>query len=557
MAARRREELSFDGLEVVVGGPSADGRGPGSKRKKSASRPPLSAEERAKRKKYSRGDGPALKGVKDKKLRRKMRQNEAAIREAEEKARREEILQTGRGGGMEAEGEMERTWRVGQDEVARAVDERTRKNIFDLRLDTLGPYRACYSRNGQHLLLAGRLGHAAVLEWRKKKLVTELQLRETLRDACFLHSEQMWAAAQKKYVYIYDHSGTELHCLRSHVEPTRLDFLPYHWLLVSVGKAGYLKYQDTSTGSLVAEHRTRLGQCDVLAQNPHNSVSLLGHRGGHVTMWSPNMSTPLVKMLCHRAPVQAVTADRGGRHMVTAGLDGQVKVWDLRTYRELHSYYSVRPATTLRVSDTGMLALACGPHVQVWRDALARKASAPYMVHTLPGGRAARSVAFCPFEDVLGVAHTEGFSSIVVPGAGEANFDAFEANPFEGRKAKREGTVHRLLEKVQPEMITLDPNFVGTVDRASRRVLDEERDDREAKKAAEKLASKKDKKRAKGRNSSLKRWLRKRKNIIDHRKVAKKEELAAAARAKQRKADEERRKKDGTARSALDRFAAK
>ena len=42
-----------------------------------------------------------------------------------------------------------------------------------------------------------------------------------------------------------------------------------------------------------------------------------------------------------------------------------------------------------------------------------------------------RSVRFIPFEDVLGLTHDLGYSSIVIPGSGEPNFDAFEANPFE------------------------------------------------------------------------------------------------------------------------------
>ena len=42
---------------------------------------------------------------------------------------------------------------------------------------------------------------------------------------------------------MYDHMGTELHVLSDHVDPLCLDFLPYHYLLASVGNAGYLKYQ--------------------------------------------------------------------------------------------------------------------------------------------------------------------------------------------------------------------------------------------------------------------------------------------------------------------------
>ena len=58
--------------------------------------------------------------------------------------------------------------------------------------------------------------------------------------------------------------------------------------------------QDTSTGQIIAQHRTKMGPCDVLRHNPYNAVSLLGHAQGVVTMWTPNMTSPAVKMLAHR-----------------------------------------------------------------------------------------------------------------------------------------------------------------------------------------------------------------------------------------------------------------
>ena len=51
-----------------------------------------------------------------------------------------------------------------------------------------------------------------------------------------------------------------------------------------------------------------------------------------------------------QGPVRALAVNSGGHYLVTAGLDCQVKVWDVRTYQEVHAYFSSAPADSIDLS---------------------------------------------------------------------------------------------------------------------------------------------------------------------------------------------------------------
>jgi U3 small nucleolar RNA-associated protein 7 len=471
---------------------------------------------------YGRGRQIALRRVKDKKLRANLKRLEEKYQDAALKAKDAEILLEHQFGALEPEHELERTYKIRQDELRQQVDVETAKKCFDLKLDSLGPYVADFTRDGKGLLLGGRNGHVSTMEWRAGKLRCELQLQETIRDVKWLHNDQYFATAQKKHVYIYDHSGVELHCLKKHIEVTKMEFLPYHYLLATIGNPGHLKYTDTSIGNIVAEIPTKQGTPTAMAQNPYNAIIHLGHQNGTVTLWSPNATTPLVKLLTHHGPVRSLAIDRDGRYMVSAGQDMRMSVWDIRMYKEVNNYFLRAPGSTISISDRGLTAIGWGTQISIWKGLFDKakgdqqeKIQSPYMSWGGEGHQIER-VKWCPFEDVLGIGHDAGYSSLIVPGAGEPNFDAMELNPYESVRQRQEREVKSLLDKLQPGMISLNPEFIGNLDLASHKERLAEKDlDRPPRDQFEDIRS-----RAKGKNSSLKRFMRKqqKRNIIDERK---------------------------------------
>jgi U3 small nucleolar RNA-associated protein 7 len=353
-------------------------------------------------------------------------------------------------------------------------------------------------------------------------LKAEVNVDEAIHDVAWLQDETMFAAAQKSAVYIYDQSGTEIHCLRKMGSPTHLEYLPYHFLLFAACGDNYVRYQDISTGQQVAEWATKSGSAAACTQNPANAVTFTGHAGGTVNLWSPTVSSPLVKMFVHRGPVKSMSIDSSGNYLATSGTDGLLRTWDLRTFKMLDQYkLPGRAVSGLSFSQSGLLAAASGPNLTVWKDITRTHQKTPYMRHTAPSSIIS-SVSFCPFEDVLGIGQTGGISTIIVPGAGEANFDTLEANPFANKKQRQEAQVKQLLDKLQPETIMLDPDVIGSVSRPSTDSIFEMQSVGAA--ANRRPLPNKEKNKMRGKSSAQRRLARKRENIVDEAKLKAKED---------------------------------
>ncbi|KAE8537567.1 hypothetical protein D1P53_006274 [Cryptococcus gattii VGV] len=533
-----------------------------------------------------RPDG-TLGRIGDKKLRAKIALQDVGNKRA--KVERDDVNEWinkaigGERGGIDVDEDLgEKTWRVKQEEIVKEVAMNVRGKKFDLKMEDMGSYKVDYTRNGRHLAIASSRGHVATFDWQAGKLHSEIHLKETVRDIKFLHSEAYYAVAQKKYVFIYDQNGVELHKLKQHIDPTHMEFLPFHYLLSTVGNAGYLKYHDTSTGVMLTQIPTRLGSPHSMAQNPHSAIIHLGHANGTMTLWSPNMTTPHVKLLAHRGPVNGIAVDpsehSAGSYVATSGMDGTVKLWDGRMWgKEVREWKTRAQITSLAFSGMGMLSVGGKSGVTVYQDLYknTHRPPSPYLTLPLPS-LTASATRFCPFDDLLCVGHERGISSLIVPGSGEPNFDSAEADLYETRTRRREREVRGVLEKIRPELITMDTNFLGKISEGRGGETHEEREGRSFRqlgrlerlrltgKADEpeqegdndendglddgeadpnsgerSIREKKERRKMKGKGGSTKRYLRKKakKNIVDNSLLQMKAKVAA-----QRASEEKKRK---------------
>lgn len=109
-----------------------------------------------------------------------------------------------------------------------------------------------------------------------------------------------------------------------------------------------------------------------------------------------------------------------------------------------HYHYFGTAPSSISTSQTGLVGIGFGPHVQIWKDVqrdAEMKPKLPYMKHEM-NGCMVESLKFRSYEDFCVIGSTKGIHSIVVPGSCLANYDSHSADPYE---TKRVGIIRSLI----------------------------------------------------------------------------------------------------------------
>lgn len=339
---------------------------------------------------------------------------------------------------------------VSQSKIRNNVPQITSEKLIDLKLK--GNHKIKYSSSGRFLMMSNNKSLSS-FDTKKLNLMFDREI-ENCTEMTFLHDETFLATVQKfkksikslkgsdseSCVYIYDKIGREQHHLTNHKNAEFLTFLPYHFLLASSSTDNFLRWTDVCSGKTVAEKYVKEG---ITAFNHEPSTALLfsGTNKGTISTFSPSQKDFHTKILAHKNQIKSINFYK---NFMVASNEDSVKIFDSRNYYEPVAQFNPGIFNNIAVSKTGKIAVAIKNRIKIYNE------NKLEMVQKVD--RKVHSIEFQPFEDILTVG-SDGIYSLLVPGAGDPNYDTFEDNPFITKKQRQAREVTKLLEKIPYELI--------------------------------------------------------------------------------------------------------
>lgn len=85
----------------------------------------------------------------------------------------------------------------------------------------------------------------------------------------------------------------------------------------------------------------------------------IGSSSGTLNLFTPNQQDPVLKVLAHNGNLSHFDFSHDERFFVSVGSDQQMKVFDMRNYyKEMDSYFTPMNSVDLKISQTGLTAVA-------------------------------------------------------------------------------------------------------------------------------------------------------------------------------------------------------
>ncbi|MBK7129307.1 MAG: caspase family protein [Crocinitomicaceae bacterium] len=115
---------------------------------------------------------------------------------------------------------------------------------------------------------------------------------------------------------------------------------------------GKVKVWDVLNGMLVSKMDGHEGAVYALAYSPDNTFIASGGADNVIIYWNTELNTKQF-LTGHTAPVTSICFNSAGDKLISCDADGMVKVWDLKSMRELYSRIQITKSDWLATSPSG------------------------------------------------------------------------------------------------------------------------------------------------------------------------------------------------------------
>jgi U3 small nucleolar RNA-associated protein 15 len=192
-----------------------------------------------------------------------------------------------------------------------------------------------WRRDGRLLCVGDGKGSVHVVDAQTGATLRRLSKGHELlcRDACFLRSNDVVSCSDDKSIVAWDSvTGQPTKRIKDAHEDVVKSICEVDGLVASCGYDGLAKLWDLRTGGQAVRQFHHRGQCEVIRQCGSSLFATAG--GNDICVWdSANDRAPVHRFRdAHARSVGALCVDADEDRLITAGLDGLVKVHSLRDH---------------------------------------------------------------------------------------------------------------------------------------------------------------------------------------------------------------------------------